>query len=181
MNEDARIVNEIIAGSVHQYRILVERYQNPVFRVVLKIAGNFEDAKEITQDVFVKTYESLNQYNANFRFFSWIYRIAINSALMYVKQQKRFSSIADVRAIELRTVEDNVNLEARERLLNHSINALPEKYRTVVLLKYFAGNSYSEIAEITGIAEKKVKSRLFDARKMLKERLEKTAFFSSEE
>jgi RNA polymerase sigma-70 factor (ECF subfamily) len=181
MNEDARVVKEIIAGSVHQYRVLVEKYQDPVFRVVLKIAGSHEDAREITQDVFVKTFESLKQYNSDYKFFSWIYRIAINSALMYVKHQKRFSSIEKFPIVELQTGEECVNHEARERMLNLSINALPEKYRAVVLLKYFAGNSYTEIAEIIGIAEKKVKSRLFDARKLLKEKLEKTAFFSSEE
>ncbi|MCK9345732.1 MAG: sigma-70 family RNA polymerase sigma factor [Bacteroidales bacterium] len=88
MTDERQIIRAIIDGHTAQYRILVERYQNPVFRVIYKIVNNHEEARELTQDVFVKTYESLNQYDPQYRFFSWIYRMAINRALLSVRNRK---------------------------------------------------------------------------------------------
>ncbi|MBN1927224.1 MAG: RNA polymerase sigma factor [Prolixibacteraceae bacterium] len=178
MEEDKYIIENILAGNTNGYRQLVHKYQGPVFRIVLKIVGNNEDAREVTQDVFVKTYESLYQYNNKYKFFSWLYRIAINNALMYMKQKNKYIPIDKIQNQMVDNVESNKSEETRDRFLNQSINMLPEKYKSVILLKYYAGLSYTEIAETTGIPEKKVKSRLFDARKLLKDHLLKINFFS---
>lgn len=177
MEEDKYIVEKIIKGNTSLYRQLVEKYQAPVYRVVLKIVENDEDAREITQDVFVKTYESLTQYKEQYKFFSWLYRIAINNALMFVKQKNKYTSIDKIMNQIADDTENKTSIEIRDKFINLSVRKLPEKYKTVVLLKYYANLSYIEIAETIGITEKKVKSRLFDARKLLKDHLLKINFF----
>jgi RNA polymerase sigma-70 factor (ECF subfamily) len=80
MVNEQDIINKIIAGETSQYKLLIDKYQNPIYRIILKITCDHEDALEVTQDVFIKAFESLKQYKAEFKFFSWVYRIAINSA-----------------------------------------------------------------------------------------------------
>lgn len=174
--EEQKIIEKIIAGELDQFRILVEKYQNPVFRVIYKIVGDYEDAKELTQDVFVKTFESIRQYNSGHKFFSWIYRIAINNALLFVKRKKSFLPIEE---IPYQIAEQMPDYEGRDHLLAQSISELAENYKTVIILKYYSDLSYADIAEMLEIPEKTVKSRLFDARKILKEKLSKIDFFSS--
>ena len=166
MEEDKKIIAKIIAGDINQYELLVQKYQQAVYRVILKITNNTENAKEVTQVVFVKAYESIKQYKPDYKFFSWIYRIAINSALMHVKQNKNFTPIEQLK--EMASDSEPDSKKDQNDLLNEALQQLPEKYLSIILLKYYVGNSYNEIATIKGINEKRVKSRLFDGRKILK-------------
>jgi len=131
------------------------------------------------QDVFVKAYESFWQYNPEYKFFSWIYRIAINKALLFVKQKRAlvpdgilYSEAADDR-------EEIFFCAHRDHIISKAVNGLDEKYRKVILLRYYAGLSYTQIANVLKLPEKTVKSRLFDARKILQRSLEKMEFFSA--
>ncbi|MCF8358707.1 MAG: RNA polymerase sigma factor [Prolixibacteraceae bacterium] len=177
MDEDRKIIARIINGSVDQYRKLVEKYQQPVYRVILKMTGDAENAKELTQDVFVRAYESLEQYNPEYKFFSWVYRIAINTALAFIKRQKRFVHAEHLPEI----AEENFNEHDGERMqiIKQTLQKMPVNYKTVIVLKYYAGCSYADIATITGEEEKKVKSRLFDGRKLLKKQLLEKGLFNN--
>lgn len=179
MLDEQKIIEEVISGQTRSFRILVERYQNPVFRVILKIVTDTEDAKELTQDVFVKAYESLRQYRAEYKFFSWIYRIAINTALLYVRRRKKIIKTENISIRSYQIAEENENHDYRDYLLNRSLQELNRHYQTVLFLKYYADLSYADIAETLGIPEKKVKSRLFDARKILKGKLPESGIFPS--
>lgn len=174
LGEEQKVIEDIIAGKVNQYKCLVEKYQNPVFRVIIKIVGDYDDAKELTQDVFVKAYDSINQYNPEYKFFSWIYRIAINSALLFIKRKKNFTPIDELQNLSIEQTTDN---EQRDYYLNRLINELEDPYKSVILLKYYANLSYAEISSTLGVAEKTVKSRLFDARKIMKKKLSRVHFF----
>ncbi len=180
MENELKIIEEIIAGNTKQFRILVEKYQNPVYKVILKITGNNEDALEITQDVFVKVFESLNQYKPEYKFFSWIYRISINRALLFEKRKKKFISTEGFKEKLKIMPFEAVDLEERDKLLNNYIQGLKDYYKTVVLLKYYSDLSYSEISEVLGIPEKTVKSRLYDARVILKDKLLENKYFKNE-
>jgi RNA polymerase sigma-70 factor (ECF subfamily) len=179
MGDDQKIIEEIISGQTRSYQVLVERYQNPVFRVILKIVGNSEDAKELTQDVFVKVFESIRQYKPEYKFFSWIYRIAINQALLYVKRRKKRFKTEKMLQKSFQITDQTDNNINCDYLLNRSLQELTGNYQSVLLLKYYAGLSYVEIAESLCIPEKKVKSRLFDARNILKDKLSESGFFTS--
>lgn len=177
MEEDKKIVEEILNGNTNRYGVLVNKYQHAIYSVVYRIVGNETDATELVQDVFIKAYEALGQYKPKYKFFSWMYRIAINTALMHVKARKKTTSI-DELPIDASLADDEVDKEKRRRLLGKCINELPEKYKTVVVLKYYANFSYSQIAATVDLPEKKVKSRLFDGRKLLKDKLLKMNFFN---
>lgn len=177
--DESKIIAEIIAGDTMQYRVLVERYQNPVYRVVLRIVGDTNDAKELTQDVFVKAFESLKQYNPDYKFFSWIYRIAINNALLHVKSRSSFLQIDETIAQTKQVAGETIDFERRDYIMKQLIDRLSEHYKSVIYLKYYTGLSYSDISEVLGIPEKTIKSRLFDARKILKEKLTEMDFFST--
>jgi RNA polymerase sigma-70 factor, ECF subfamily len=175
MKDERTIIKSILEGQIQEYGLLVERYQNPVFRVIFNMVNDYEDARELTQDVFVKAYESLSQYNPEYKFFSWIYRIAINRALLFVRNKKPYVSLEKI-AFQKETnpgPDTEYDLKTRDALVGKAIESLKEMYKTVVLLKYYAGLSYTEIADTLEIPEKTVKSRLFDARMMLKDKLEK--------
>jgi RNA polymerase sigma-70 factor (ECF subfamily) len=177
MDDDKVIIEEILNGEVSRFELLVKKYQQPVYNVIFRISGNVEDAKEITQDVFVKSYESLKNYKPGYKFFSWLYRIAINSALMHNKQNRRFVPMDDKTerqpAFQNTITDDD---EYRYKQLNKALVELPEKYKSVIVLKYYAGLSYAQIATITGMDEKRVKSRLYDGRALLKELLAKANY-----
>ncbi len=179
MEPEKQIIEQVRKGQVDQYSLLVERYQNPVFHVILKIVHNEEDARELTQDVFVRSYESLCQYNPDYKFFSWIYRIAINQALLFVKRKKKSVPVEAIRNKAEPPTGPDEDTTSRNESLNKSVNRLDKKYRSVILLKYYAGLSYPEIAVALNIPEKKVKSRLFDARQILRKELVETESFAS--
>jgi RNA polymerase sigma-70 factor, ECF subfamily len=179
MRDEQKIIEEVISGQTRSFRILVERYQNPVFRVILKIVTNTEDARELTQDVFVRAYESLWQYRTEYKFFSWIYRIAINNALLFVRRRNKMIKTENITLKSFQIEEEKENYDYRDNLLNRSLSELNGHYQPVVLLRYYADLSYADIAETLGIPEKKVKSRLFDARRILKGKLSEYGIFSS--
>lgn len=179
MDFEKQIINQIIQGETDQFEYFVKEYQNPVFKVIYKIVEDYEDASEVLQDVFVKAYESLSQYNPEYKFFSWIYRIAINKALRFVKKKKALVP-AEILCCEV--VDDREEIlfcEQRDNLIACAVNRLEEKYRKIILLKYYAGLSYAQISEVLLIPEKTVKSRLFDARRILQKSLEKMELFSA--
>ncbi len=171
--KDERIeIEAIIAGQTGRYRLFVERYQNPVFRVIYKIVNDREEAGELTQDVFVKAYESLKQYNPEYKFFSWIYRMAINRALLHLRNRKPYVELDKIPLQE--NVLDRTepyDVITKKSLVDKAVNELNESYRMVIQLKYYADLSYAEMAEVLGIPEKTIKSRLFDARMILKDKL----------
>ncbi|MFW6259332.1 MAG: RNA polymerase sigma factor [Tangfeifania sp.] len=179
MEFEKQIINQIIQGDTNQFEYLVKKYQNPVFKVIYKIVGDYEDAAEILQDVFVKAFESFGQYNPEYKFFSWIYRIAINKAILFAKQRK---VAVPVEILYCEVVDDREEMlfcEQRDNLIAKAVNRLDKKYRKVILLKYYGGLSYMQIAEVLQLPEKTVKSRLFDARKILQKSLVKMELFSS--
>jgi len=179
MDFEKQIIDQIIQGDTNQFDQLVKKYQNPVFKVIYKIVEDYEDADEILQDVFVKAYESLSQYNPEYKFFSWIYRIAINKAFLFVKR-KKVAVPAEILCCEAEEdLEETVFCEQRDSEITKAVNRLDEKYRKVILLKYYAGLSYAQIAEVLLLPEKTVKSRLFDARRILQKSLEKMELFSA--
>jgi len=166
MDEDRLIIGAVLAGEKEKYGLLVQKYQNPVMNTVYKIVGNYEDSKDLTQEVFIKTYMSLIQYKKEYKFYSWLYRIAINEAFMHLKKARTMVGIRNLKH-DFILEEEFAEQESKRTLVRRSIGELPEKYKVVITLKYFAGISYQEISSSIGISEKKVKSRLFEGRRQL--------------
>ncbi len=171
---DYETIRRVLEGKINVYCLLVKRYQVPVFNLLLHMMNNRSEAEELTQIVFIKAYEALPSFRFEFRFFSWIYRIAINEALAHLKQHKRYASTDGMAQLSDNTDEGNRD---KEEWVQHAIKHLNNKHKTVVMLKYYHKLSYKEIAFVLEITENKVRSRLYEARIRLKSILEQTSFF----
>jgi RNA polymerase sigma-70 factor (ECF subfamily) len=132
-----------------------------------------EEARDLAQTVFLKIYQHLDGYDPTQRFYSWMYRIAIHEALNHLRRHGRTEPM-DKDAPSSRPDPERLVLDADvSRLVQEALMTLPANERAVVVLRHFAELSYQEIAEIVGVPEKTVKSRLFTGRQRLRERLER--------
>jgi RNA polymerase sigma-70 factor (ECF subfamily) len=146
---------------------LIDRYQRVLFNVSLRMVGNREDARDITQTVFLKAYENLGSFDRRHKFFSWVYRIMINESLNHLSRAKRMEPLDE--SMESRVAGPDEEC-ARNRLNDSIQSALEElspDYRQVIVLRHFAQLSYEEMSGVLEIPEKTVKSRLHTARQLL--------------
>lgn len=177
IEDEYEIIRKVQQGDINQFNFLVVKYQSAVFNLLFNMLHQYSLAEELTQEVFVRSYENLNSFNFKSRFFSWIYRIAINTAISHKKKIRPLVGLEHVAPETDNSAEAVIISTEREILLKQAIEKLTLKHKLVVVMKYFEDLSYSEIAEILKINEEKVKSRLFDARKRLKSTLEKNNYF----
>jgi RNA polymerase sigma-70 factor (ECF subfamily) len=168
---DHALVERYRRGEHAAFRELVVRYQRPVYNAAFWILHDAEDARDVAQSVFLRVAERCDDYDPRYRFFSWIYRIAVNEALNVLRRNGREEALdedadfpADERGDPLQQVQDG----ERSRALHRALRKLPANDRTVLTLRHFAELSYAEIAQALDVDEKTVKSRLFEARQRLR-------------
>ena len=175
-DNDAMLVEACLHGDRHAFDKLVDRYEGPLFSAAYRITGSVEDAMDATQNAFVNAYEKLHTFDPTYRFFSWIYRIAVNQSLNLVGQRRDQTAFDEnAPATEPNPSEVFESTETRGHL-KRALLELEPHYRTVIVLKHLEGFSYREIAELLEIPEKTVKSRLFTARHRLRVILTKRGF-----
>lgn len=163
--DDGVWVAKCLQGDTAAFETLVLRYQRILINVAFRLTGNREDAQDIAQNTLVRAFERLDTYDPSRRFFSWIYRIAVNESLNY--RRSRHDHAAIDAGVEAGAAADPVEQrEVGERVQSALMQLTPE-YREVVVMRYFIDLSYEEIGEALGIPEKTVKSRLFSARQRL--------------
>jgi len=171
-DDDAARVRECLDGNPQAFAAIVERYEKPLYNVAFRMLRNAEDARDVTQTAFLKAYQGLEKYDPQFKFYSWIYRIAINEALDALRLRRREAGpVDDQHPADGPGPEDSLATDAAERGLLDAVESLKPDHKAVIVLKYFADHSYEDVARILGIEEKTVKSRLFTARQVLKDRL----------
>ncbi|TVQ91017.1 MAG: sigma-70 family RNA polymerase sigma factor [Deltaproteobacteria bacterium] len=182
--EDIQMVLAVREGDTTAYRGLVEKYQERIYHMVYGMLRNQEDARDITQDAFVKAYDNLQKFRLESSFYTWIYRIARNLTIDYLRKRKRRPETEFDEQVATRDERGGIDeshvqegpgrtLE-RKRLYARIMTAmqqLPEDQREVVLLRELEGLSYKEIAEAMEIPEGTVMSRLYYARKKLQKLL----------
>lgn len=171
-DEDVLSVARCLRGDSSAFEAIVRRYERVLFSVAHRMLGNYEDARDATQNAFVRAYEGLDTYDPERRFFSWIYRIAVNECLNARRARRPGEALPD----QLEAAEADGPFRIVETVeLSQSIDValvrLSEEHRLVVVLRHFAELSYTEISEAIGVPEKTVKSRLFEARQRLGELL----------
>ena len=173
MNEvdDIALVEQCLSGETAAFGVLVDRYQEAVFNVALRMVNRYEDARDIAQTVFLKAYRNLGSYKAEYKFFSWIYRMVVNESINFLDRRRSTESLEDIYVSP--EPDPHVSLETAElnRSLERSIASLSPAHRAVIILRHFEDLSYDEIAKTLQIPEKTVKSRLFSARRQLREAL----------
>ena len=170
-DRDAALVNDCKRGDRRAMSQLVSQYQRPVFNAAYRILGNMDDAADTTQIVFLKVFEHIADYDSKFKFFSWVYRIAINESLNQVKKRRKQEPLADSQASPWRGPAEEFDAIRLSNRVQGALMLLNEDYRTVVVLKHISGCSYQQISEILQLPEKTVKSRLYSARQLMKKTL----------
>ena len=167
-DDEAMLVNACLHGDRNAFDTLVDRYEGPLFSAAYRITGSVEDAMDATQNAFVKAYEKLHTYDPTYRFFSWIYRIAVNQSLNLVNRRKDQTELEDNTPSAGRGPAEVYDSTMARGHLKRAMLELEPNYRTVIVLKHLEGFSYREISELLEIPEKTVKSRLFTARQRLR-------------
>lgn len=181
--EELDLVARLKQGDEPAFEELVGKYQNYIFRLAVSILKDEEDARELTQEVFIKIYTSVSGFNKRSSLSTWIYRITYNLCLDHLKKHQRrkkmTTSLDDGENTEILSLkaEGNDPVEALERreirkAIREGLNTLPDEHRILIELKDIQGFSYEEILAITGLKDGTLKSRLFRARLSLKKYLE---------
>lgn len=161
-------VEASLNGDQSAFGTLVDRYEKQLYSVAYRITGSPEDAMDATQAAFLKAYEKLETFDFTYRFFSWIYRIAMNEALNLVRQRRQVTDL-DARTPDSGLgPEQKVSGKETGRLIEEAMWGLNPDHRAIVVLRHMEGLSYDEIGEVLGIPAKTVKSRLFSARRELR-------------
>lgn len=168
-DRDAMLVEATLAGDRKAYAMLVDRYERQLFNAAYRVVHDYEDAMDATQSAFVKAYENLPRFDTSRRFFSWIYRILLNESLNILNQRKRFDGIDDSHAASGRGAEDRMLDDETGNQVRSALMDLKTDHRVVIVLKHYEGMSYKEMSEVVGIPEKTIKSRLFSARRQLRD------------
>jgi len=175
--DDHLIISQIIAGQKDLFRLLVRRHERKVFGMGLSFFRNREDASDFTQEVFLKVYRGLSGFEGKSRFSTWLYKIAYNTAVNRVTRNREYQSLASEEEGETllrdnETPERILVRQAAKQALLDAMKELPERYRVCVDLFFFFDRSYQEIEAITGYPVNTIKSHVFRAKKMLREKLE---------
>jgi len=173
MTEDLELVQRYLSGDRRAFEPLVDRYQKTVFNVALRMVNDTDDAADITQNVFIKASEKLENFNPKYKFFSWIYRIALNESLNFVKASKKNEPLSHELVADGKSPEDILQEDLVVQSVEEGLTRLTDDNRIVIILRHFQDLSYNEIGFILDVPVKTVKSRLFSARQSLKKLLTK--------
>ena len=171
---DARLVEEVRHGDQEAFGELVRRYERRLLRLIMRFVSDFELARDLAQEVFIRAYERLDQFDPSRRFGPWFFRIGVNLTLDYLRKRKRrgwwklFSEAATERPPEA-SVEDPRQQMDLAQEVRTVIEQIPEKYRTVLVMRDLENFSTSEIAAITDRKEATIRWRLIEARKRFQE------------
>ena len=160
-----------LEGDQRAFDRLIARYQKPVFNAALRMVRNPEDARDVAQTVFLKVFEHLADYDPNLRFYSWIYRIALNESINALGRLRRCEAITGDEVDQAAGPERQVESEQMMRAIESSLMRIQPDYRAVIVLRHFLHLGYEDIGNILEVPEKTVKSRLYTARQLLRDSL----------
>lgn len=176
---DNEIISEVLNGNQQAYALLVNRYQNYVFTLCLRIVKGREDAEEVAQDVFIKAYKYLADFRGAAKFTTWLYTIVNNTCISFLRKKKLdIHSLDNEKVFEVADSQDSgmranlVEQKSRISMVNEAIGLLNPADAEVITLFYKAEQSLEETAQVLGIEVNAAKVRLHRARTRLKEKME---------
>lgn len=176
---DLELIALAIKGAEDGFEALVKRYQRPIAGYIFRMLGDYEASLDVSQEVFIKVYNSLSRYSSEYKFSTWIYRIAHNAAIDHMRRNS-----VSPQSLEAENSDGTYQLQIecskptpeqdRERSewrteIESVVKRLPGAYRELILLRHSHDLSYDEIATVTGLPLGTVKNRLFRAREMMRE------------
>ncbi len=185
---DFELVKKAKAGDGRAYDQLMEMYHDAVFNIILRMVRNRQEAEDLTQETFIKAYNSINSFNEEYAFSTWLFKIASNHCIDFFRKRKlvtysmdepvkyKDDEIAHEYADNEPTVDKEMVASEKSKMIRQAIEKLPDKYRMAIILRHHEEKSYEEIAEILNLPLGTVKARIFRAREMLKKILKDALF-----
>ena len=171
--DDYRLITECLEGRPSAFGELISRYQDRVYNTVYRLVGNAEDAQDVVQEAFLSAYQSLSSFKGDSLFFTWLYRIAVNTAIS-LRRKKRsvlpFHAAGDEAMLEPADTSDEarpghaMEMAEEERRVHDALNRLSPEHRAVLIMKDIEGQKYEDMAEILDVPIGTIRSRLHRAR-----------------
>ena len=156
------IIARVLAGNRQAYARLVEEYKTAIYNLAYRMTGNVQDAQDLAQESFIRAYKNLVVFDPRRSFFTWLYTISLNLIRNYLKKKGRESSIPVGENSLSEAVSASEEQEtAREELLEICLARLSPRVRELIVLRYYLGLSFEEVAEITGLSTSAVKMRIY--------------------
>ena len=177
--DDTQWVQAALGGDKEAFGLLVERYQDRVFNTLVRVLGNRDDARDIVQDAFVQAFVKLDSFRGDAKFYTWLYRIAMNLALSHRRRRRPAASldaakenVGEEPVAQQPTAAQELIERERAEQLQLALLQLNDRHRQILVLRELEGFSYETISEILELPDGTVRSRLFRARLQLKEQLQ---------
>ncbi len=180
--EDIETIEKVLKGDTEAFSEIIKKYQNMIFRYVYSKFYNYDEAQDITQDIFIMAIEALNSFRRESKFSTWLYSIMVNYCKNYHKKSRRYNTIPiniargeDEYELQLpderQKPEDEIINSDSLRIVKEEIDKLPDDYREILLMRDIEGMSYNEISQLLKINLSNVKVRIHRGREFLKNRL----------
>lgn len=167
----------VVKGDHDAFSELINRYKNLVYSVVLRMVNDKEDANDQAQEIFIKLYKNIQRYNNEYKFSTWVIRIATNHIIDFRRRSKNHIEAGSLDHMEdcvtehISSAEEVYIAKEQSKMLSDAVESLPDMYKLPIVLYHQQGMSYQEISDIVGEPISKIKNRLFRARRLLKESL----------
>ncbi|MBD3170267.1 MAG: sigma-70 family RNA polymerase sigma factor [candidate division Zixibacteria bacterium] len=181
--KERELISAALNGDQRAYQQLFELHRNAIHHIIIRIVRNHEETRDLVQETFIKAFSSLESYRSEYRFSTWLYKIAANSSIDFLRKKKidSFSLDKPIKTkdgeVEMELPDNTYNPEkdfankAKRFSIEEAIDSLPPKYRDVIVMRHQEDRSYEEIAEQLRIPVGTVKARIFRARELLKKKL----------
>ena len=166
-NTDKELVKSCLSGDSAAFEQIVRNYQRTIFNLVYHMTHDYDQAQDLTQSVFIKVYENLDRYNEKYKFYNWIYRIAVNESLNFIKRDRKSEILHDEMASAADDTDIRTDDEELHKTIDMALDRLEPHYRILIIMRHFLDYSYHTMSELLDIPEKRVKSRLYSARQIL--------------
>jgi len=181
-SEDIQVIDRVLAGDTEAFSVIIKKYEGIIFRYAYSRVNNYDEAKDISQEIFMSTIESLTTFRRESKFITWLYSIMVNFCKNYKKKSARANIVSlhqkqGENEMELQLHDERENTESRVinadtlRIIKEEIQNLPDDYREILMLRDIEGITYNEIAEILDLNLSNVKVRIHRGREFLKNRL----------
>jgi RNA polymerase sigma-70 factor (ECF subfamily) len=181
--DDPRLIADCLRGNTAAFGELVRRYQDRLYNTVYRLVGNAEDAQDVVQEAFLSAYQSLGSFKGDAQFFTWLYRIAVNTAISLRRKQRSAVAVRTGKSLaggpepldtsDFSRPEHSLERAEQGRRIQEALSRLSPEHRTVLVLKDMDGHRYEEMAEMLHVPIGTIRSRLHRARLELRELLQR--------
>lgn len=178
VQDDSLLCKEILAGNTAAFTLLAHKYRRRILALGYSFFKNGDDAEDFLQDVLVKIYTSLGSFRGESLFSTWLMRVAYNTAVNSIKRRKEYVSLAedfDIMDTDENPEEEHLRSCSRDAV-RLAMETLPERFRVCVDMYFFYDMPYADISEVTGLPVNTIKSHVFRAKKILREKLDEGDF-----